>query len=488
MSKGQDGEIGGEGPIVVWLRNDLRLDDNPPLAAAAETGRPVVPLVVFDEESKDVRQLGGAHKWWFHHSLESLATSFRGKGSQLTLRRGEGAKIVPEVMEEVGADALVFNRRYDEGSRAVDDAVVEALGDDVAVTRYAGNLLHNPDEVETNSGGYYKVYTPFMKTVMKQKRRAPVDAPSGFKQPDSFPKSDKLEDWDLLPTKPDWSGGIRDFWTVGEKAAHDRFADFCDECLGGYDAGRDKPDKDATSRMSPHLRWGEISPIRLWHTANAYAERRKTIPSGDLESFLQELVWRDFNYNLLYNFGPMATKDFNSRFDDFPWKSSKKSLEAWQAGKTGYPIVDAGMRQLWETGWMHNRIRMVVGSFLTKDLLIDWREGERWFWDTLVDGDIASNTAQWQWIGGTGADAQPFFRIFNPITQSERFDKNGDYIRRFVPELKDLPTKVLHAPWDADEETLEKAGVKLGETYPKPIIDHKKARDRALGAYDEVKG
>ncbi len=488
MTRSNDSAADDDGPIVVWIRDDLRLDDHPALAQAAETDRPVVPLYVLDEESEGIRPLGGAHKWWLHHSIQSFARTLNSKGSELTLRRGRGKKEVLDVIDAVGATALYFNRRYDRAGRAVDKSIVEALGNSVDVKGFTGNILHQPEQVETTTGGYYKVYTPFWKKLSNEEPRDPIDAPNGFKQPDAFPKSDELNDWDLLPTKPDWSGGFTEFWNVGEKAAHERFEMFCDELLGNYQNGRERPYADETSRMSPHLRWGEISPYRLWHTATAYANRRKTIPANAIRTFRQELYWRDFNAHLLYHFGDLANDNFNDRFDKFPWRSSKTDLNAWQKGLTGYPIVDAGMRQLWQTGWMHNRVRMIVGSFLTKDLLIDWREGERWFWDTLVDGDIASNTAQWQWIGGTGADAQPYFRVFNPITQAERFDKDGDYIRRFVPELKNLPAKALHAPWQIDEATLEKAGVILGETYPKPLVDHKKGRERALAAYDEVKG
>ena len=353
--------------------------------------------------------------------------------------------------------------------------------------RFTANILHDPDAVRTTSGGWYKVYTPFWRKLSEREPRDPIDAPKRLRRPEAFPASERLEDWRLLPTKPDWSGGIATSWEVGEAAAQARFDAFCDDLLADYRSGRERPRDDATSRMSPHLRWGEISPYRLWHTAGAHAARRSTIPDEAFRTFRQELVWRDFNYHLLHHFGPLATANFNPRFDRFAWRSSKGDLAAWQKGLTGYPIVDAGMRQLWETGWMHNRVRMIVGSFLTKDLLIDWREGERWFWDTLVDGDIASNTAQWQWIGGSGADAQPFFRIFNPVTQSEKFDNDGTYIRRFVPELKNLPAKAIHAPWLADEATLRAAGVMLGATYPAPIVDHKGARDRALAAYREVK-
>ena len=477
-----------DAPIVVWLRDDLRLDDNPALAHAAETGRPVVPLYVLDEQSQDVRALGGAHKWWLHHSLQSLAGDLREKGAGLTLRRGPAKDHVVDVMAAVGASALFFNRRYDPASRKVDDAVEEALRGDAVVERFTANILHEPDKVATKSGGYYKVYTPFWKNVSQAAPRDPIDPPKQLRPPEASAKSDDLRDWDFLPTKPDWSGGIAEFWTPGEKAAHARLEHFCDDLLAGYHDGRERPFADETSRLSPHLRWGEISPYRAWHTASAYAARRKTIPAEALRTFRRELVWRDFNYHLLYNFGRLERDNFNDRFDGFAWRRSPGDLEAWTKGLTGYPIVDAGMRQLWQTGWMHNRVRMVVGSFLTKDLLIHWRDGESWFWDTLVDGDIASNTSQWQWVAGSGADAQPFFRIFNPITQSEKFDPDGAYIRTFVPELKDVPAKAIHAPWQADEDVLAKAGVTLGKTYPRPLVDHGEGRRRALDAYQKVKG
>ncbi|MBO0661918.1 DNA photolyase family protein [Jiella sp. MQZ9-1] len=477
-----------DGPIVVWLRDDLRLDDNPALAHAAETGRPVVPLYILDEESQGLRALGAAHKWWLHHSLEHFARSLRGKGTQLTLRRGKAKDHVLDVIEAVGATALFVNRRYEESARKIDNAIEKALRADVAVESFTANILHEPESVTTQSGGYYKVYTPFWKKVSQTEPRDPIDPPTGFSQPGTFPASDTLDDWDLLPTKPDWSGGIAKFWTPGEKAAQERLSHFCDALLEDYHNGRERPFADDTSRLSPYLRWGEISPYRAYHTASTYAGRRKTIPDEAIRTYKQELVWRDFNYHLLYHFGALGSDNFNDRFDGFSWKQSPKDLKAWQKGMTGYPIVDAGMRQLWQTGWMHNRVRMIVGSFLTKDLLIDWRRGEAWFWDTLVDGDIASNTAQWQWIGGSGADAQPFFRIFNPITQSERFDPDGRYIRQFVPELETLPNTAIHAPWEAGETVLKQAGIALGEDYPKPIVDHGDARSRALAAYEAIKG
>lgn len=477
-----------DSPVVVWLRNDLRLDDNPALAHAAETGRPVVVLYVLDEESEGLRPLGGAHHWWLHHSLKALGASLERLGSKLILRRGKGAEIVPEIVRGTKAGALYLNRRYDRAGRDVDEAVRDAL-EDVEVEVFTANILHEPEKVKTGSGGWYKVYTPFRRKLEEAgDPRDPIDAPDAIAAPGRLPRSESLDGWGLLPTKPDWSGGIADAWKPGEAAGLKRFAMFCDELLKGYEAGRENPSGDETSRMSPYLKFGEVSPYRLWHEAVGAAARRRSIPSGAIGLFKSELIWRDFNTHLLFHFEDLGTRDFNPRFERFEWRKDEGELEAWRRGRTGYPIVDAGMRQLWQTGWMHNRVRMIVGSFLTRDLLIDWREGERWFWDTLVDGDAASNTSQWQWIAGTGADAQPFFRIFNPLTQSRKFDSGGDYIRRFVPELAKLPDKVIHAPWEASDTVLKKAGVTLGETYPRPVVDHDEARRRALEAYETVKG
>lgn len=475
--------VGHTRPVVVWLRDDLRLDDNPALAHAAETGRPVVPLVVL-EDGGGGRSLGAAHRWWLHHSLTALGASLKKIGSGLVLRSGNPETVVPAFVRETKAGALFMNRRYHRPADTSDAAVASAL-EEVEVESFQAHILHDPDRVRTKTGGFYKVYTPFMKTLRAGgDPRDPMDAPKRLKAPKGgLPPSDDLGDWKLLPTKPDWSGGMAEAWRPGEAIAQERFEHFCDSILGGYDESRERPAEDGTTRMSPHLRFGEISPYRLWHRAEEEARSNRRVPDKAIETFRRELVWRDFNYHVLHHVGAIDRENINKRFDGFDWEESKAELKAWQRGKTGYPIVDAAMRQLWQTGWMHNRMRMVVGSFLTKDLLIDWREGERWFWDTLVDGDIASNTAQWQWIAGSGADAQPFFRIFNPITQGQKFDPKGVYIRRFLPELAALSDKDIHTPWLAGSATLKSAGIRLGETYPHPIVDHSKARERALSVY-----
>lgn len=492
MSKGSGngagrGIAGDERPIVVWLRNDLRLDDNPALAHAAATGRPVVPLLVLDEEGKGGRPIGGAHKWWLHHSILALSQALEAAGSGLVLRRGASADVVPALVREAGAGALWFNRRYDQAADALDDEIADSMPE-IDTEAFRGHILHDPAAVKTKTGGYYKVYTPFWKTLTSGPApRDPIDAPTRIARPaGGLPASDDLGSWALLPTGPDWSAGFAPDWVPGEASAHKRFALFCETLLDDYPRGRERPAEDATSRMSPHLRWGEISPFRLWREADAAAARRP-VPAGAMERFRKELVWRDFNYHLLFHFGPLASRNVNARFDAFPWRTAPGELRAWRKGLTGYPIVDAGMRQLWQTGWMHNRLRLITGSFLTKDLLIDWREGERWFWDTLIDGDEASNTSQWQWIGGSGADAQPFFRIFNPVAQGRKFDAAGDYIRRYVPELAALSGQDIHAPWTADAAVLAKAGVELGKTYPAPIVDHAEARDRALAAFRSLR-
>lgn len=474
-------------PAIVWLRNDLRIEDNPALYAARESGAPVIPLYILDEGIAHAP--GGASLWWLHHSLNAIAGDLEKAGTTLILKRGESAKILRELMKETGAQSVFWNRRYFESHIEIDKALKKELEEDgLTVKSFSANLLREPWELETKTGGYYKVYSPYWRAMQQagpnRKTHPRIRTIDG---PKKSPKSDKLDDWKLLPTKPDWAGGIAKTWTPGEQGARDRLNQFLDGPVDDYAEGRNRPDCEYTSRLSPHLAFGEISPLKIWD------ETKARIDAGDVaskaaEKFLSEIAWREFAYILLYHNPELPEKPMRKQFEDYPWKNNKSQLKAWQKGQTGYPIVDAGMRQLWQTGWMHNRVRMIVASFLIKHLLIHWREGEAWFWDTLVDADLANNSASWQWVAGSGADAAPYFRIFNPITQGEKFDPNGDYIREFVPELKKLSTKHIFSPWTASEEELKDAGITLGDTYPEPIVDHSEARKRALAGYEQIKG
>ncbi len=482
-----------ERPIIVWFRRDLRLADNNALSKACETGAPILPVYVLDEETPGDWRMGGASLWWLHKSLDKLKSDLKNLGADLILRRGRWAQTIPDLAREVNARAVHFTRCYEPWSAELEKTIHEALASDeeqwIEVRRFTGVLLKEPGAVCTKDGTPYKVFTPFWRAMRQDgPPRPPVSRPDEIVGYKGKVESDKLSDWSLLPNKPDWAGGLRGAWSPGESGAHDRFEWFLDNVVADYHKLRDIPSEDGTSRLSPHLHFGEISPAYVWHKARARAEDG-SIPDGKgLETFLQELVWREFSANLLYFFPHIPESPWREEFAKYPWDDDAEALKAWQKGKTGYPIVDAGMRQLWAIGWMHNRVRMIVGSFLVKDLLIHWREGEAWFWDTLVDADLASNASQWQWVAGSGADAAPYFRIFNPVTQGEKFDPEGEYVRKWVPELKDLPKKHIHAPWDAPEDVLEKAGVTLGKTYPKPIVDHKEARKRALEGYEKVKG
>ncbi|MEQ1652895.1 MAG: deoxyribodipyrimidine photo-lyase, partial [Hyphomicrobium sp.] len=349
------------------------------------------------------------------------------------------------------------------------------------------NLLREPEEVRTKTGDVYKVYTPFWKALSADFTPAkPLHAPKSLTVPKSPPKSDTLASWELHPKKPDWSRGFDEHWQPGETGAHEKLQTFLGDALAAYAEDRNRPDRPGTSRLSPHLHFGEITPAQCWVAAEHAAAAMPGADKGR-ETFLKEIVWREFAYTLLYYWPDLPEQPFRKDFAAFPWKNDAKLLRAWQKGMTGYPVVDAGMRELWHTGYMHNRVRMIVASFLIKHLLIPWQQGEAWFWDTLVDADLANNAASWQWVAGSGADAAPYFRIFNPVTQGEKFDPDGVYVRRWVPELKDLSNDALHAPWTAPALTLAAAGVILGKTYPHPIVDHAAARERALAAYDAVK-
>ena len=474
-------------PQIVWLREDLRLHDNPALTAAAETGAPVVCLYILEEGNTGPRALGGASKWWLHKSLEMLSADIAARGGRLILRRGDALKILLDIASGLGASSVFWNRRYDAGGIEADKTIKAALKQaGLDAKSLNGRLLTEPWAIKSQSGSYYRVFTPYWRAVRAEYRPpTPRPAPDRLAAPDLA--SDKLEDWDLEPTSPDWASRFSEIWTPGEAGAAARLEAFLNGPVNTYGEDRNRPDLEgATSGLSPHLRWGEISPAQVWRAVEGRISAG-TISESSAWKFLSELVWREFSYVLLYHNPALAEENYNKDFRQMPWRSSQDDLSAWQRGQTGYPIVDAGMRQLWTHGWMHNRVRMVAASFLTKHLLIPWQTGEDWFWDTLVDADPAANAASWQWVAGSGADAAPYFRVFNPITQGEKFDVTGGYVRQWCPELAELPDKYLFSPWQAPPDLLDKAGIQLGETYPHPIIDHREGRERALAAYDQVK-
>ena len=462
-------------PQIVWLRRDLRLADQPAFHAAAEAG-PVIPVYILDDDRPGTRKFGGAHRWWLHHSLRSLADDLEEMGSRLILRSGDCVNILVDMAGKAGAGAIHALRHYEHWWRTAETELADALPDGCELILHDGNYLLPPGEVTTGSGTPYKIYTPFAKaTIDKLPPRDELPAPDELKTPDEWPSSDELDGFALLPTQPDWSGGFAQFWQVGESAAHDRLHAF-EDSLADYDDTRNLPSQDGSSRLSPHLHWGEISPVQVWH---AYKGRR-----GDgWTTFEKELIWRDFTQEIIAQYPQYPEASYRAKFTDFPWRypdedeGARADLKAWQQGRTGYPIVDAGMRQLWHIGWMHNRVRMITASFLIKHLLIDWREGERWFWDCLVDGDYANNGVNWQWVSGTGVDSSMFSRIMAPLSQSEKFDAAG-YIREWVPELADLSDAEIHDPSDDVRP----------RDYPEKLIAHDAARERALDAYAKVKG
>ena len=478
-------------PIIVWFRRDLRLTDNPALHAgwttARETGAPLILLYVLETNETRLRSAGGASKWWLDKSLRRLSADIETLGGALILRRGRPDTILDEIIETTGAAAIHWNRRYGGPERDADAVLKVGLKDKgLAVESHNASLLTEPWTFKTGSGGHYRVFTPYWKAI-----QASYTAPEALGRPDALDTvslpSDRLDDWGLHPTRPDWSTGFDASWTPGEAGAANRLDRFLSGPVSVYADQRNRPDiTTGTSGLSPHLAFGEIGPAQIWRATKARIAASE-IDEKSAMVFLSELVWREFSYVLLYHHPELASENYNKAFEAMPWRDSAADYTAWCHGQTGFPVVDAGMRQLWQTGWMHNRVRMIVASFLTKHLLLPWQKGEAWFWDTLVDADPAANAASWQWTAGSGADAAPYFRVFNPITQGEKFDETGDYVRRFCPELAGLPNKNLFSPWTADAAILEQAGVTLGETYPHPIVDHKVGRERALTAYEAVK-
>ncbi len=470
-------------PALIWFRDDLRVDDNPALLAAAQSSAPVVAFYCLDQKTN--RPLGGASRWWLHHSLAALHEDLAGLGVQLVLRQGDAQAALQTLADELKPSAVVWNRRYTKDGIAQDTSAKAWLKErDIDTRSFNSHLMFEPWTLQTGSGGPYRVFTPFSRAARATGGpEKPFPAPKTISGFNGDVESLALEDLNLLPTNPDWAGGLRETWVPGRQGSRERLDAFIADKLSGYPDERNIPGKAATTMLSPHLRFGEISPRAVWHAAEI-----ADAPRASIFKFHQELLWREFSYHLLYHYPDLRQENYAEKFNAFPWVNTgsdvgAKHLKAWQQGQTGYPIVDAGMRELYHTGYMHNRVRMVVGSFLVKHLLIDWRHGENWFWDTLVDADPANNAASWQWVAGSGADAAPYFRVFNPILQGEKFDGDGAYTRRWVPEVAKLPKKYLHKPWEAPAHVLRDAARTLGKSYPKPIVDHPKARQRALDAF-----
>lgn len=462
-------KVKDQAPRIVWLRRDLRLADHPAFCSAAEQG-PVIAVYVLDDERAGSRKLGGASRWWLHGSLQALGASLRTHGSRLILRRGDSARELAKVVNETGASGVDAVRHYEPWWRQAEDD----LSSQADLTLHDGNYLAPPGMVKTGSGQPFKIYSPFARTLIPQlPMRDPLPVPH-LSAPAKWPKSDKLADWSLLPSKPDWADGFRATWTVGEDAGQAQLDDFIDR-VADYREDRNNPAIDGSSRLSPHLHWGELSPTQVWHALES------TAGSG-ADTFRGEIVWRDYAQNVIAQAPRYPEESYREAFARFPWRDPDKDeaaasdFKAWQQGRTGYPIVDAGMRQLWTIGWMHNRVRMIAASFLIKHLLLDWRLGERWYWDTLIDADYGNNGVNWQWVSGSGVDSSMFPRIMAPLSQSEKFDA-ADYIREWVPELAGLSDAEIHDPTDG----------KRPSAYPDKLIGHKEARERALSAYRKIK-
>ena len=466
---------------LLWFRKDLRVEDNPALQEALVLGNPILPIYIL-EDDEEPWGLGAATKWWLHHSLAKLQKELDAHNLHLCFARGNAEEIIFDLLEEHPIASLLWNRRYDRIGIERDSQIKKRAKDQgLLVKSFNGSLLFEPHTIKNKSGEPFKVFTPFWKACQKEEFAQP-------KTTDWTNKAGKnpivellsLDDLELLPNIS-WDTGFYEAWDPAADPLQ-LLKEFLDKRVETYKDDRNFPSIHGTSKLSPFLHFGQISPRQVVH------EAKKNKSSDGLAHFLSEVGWREFAYHLLYHFPHTPEKALYNKYQDFPWDDNKELLTAWKKGQTGYPIVDAGMRELWQTGWMHNRVRMIVASFLVKHLLQPWQEGASWFWDTLVDADIANNTLGWQWSAGCGADAAPYFRIFNPITQGEKFDGEGTYITTYCPELKNLPKKFLFAPWEAPKEVLAHAGITLGKDYPTPIVDHKDARHKALEAFDQVKG
>lgn len=475
---------------IVWFRNDLRLRDNPALTAAINGGLPVIPVYIFSPDDEGEAAPGAASRWWLAQSLRSLDASLRQLGGKLTIRRGRAANELVDLIRDTGAVAVHWNRRYEPTIVARDGRIKAELQQrGLKVESHNGALLFEPWEISTQEGRPYRVFTPFSKAcyAREPQLRPPLSSTNRIAWPGEWPESLDVADLSLEP-RIDWAGGFRAAWEPGEPGAHAALSRFEAAGVADYASARDVPGVIGTSRLSPHLHFGEISPNIAWSVISKDARQKSAnAPSDSRDKYRNELLWREFAYHLLYHFPRSVAEPLDQRFGAFPWKNDQRLLRAWQRGRTGFPIVDAGMRELWHTGWMHNRVRMITASALVKHMQIPWQKGAAWFWDTLVDADLANNTLGWQWVAGCGADAAPFFRIFNPTLQGEKFDPDGIYVRRWVPELTKLPSRYIHSPSTAPKEALAAADIRLGDTYPVPVVDHAAARLAALAAYEHVK-
>lgn len=471
---------------LVWMRVDLRLADNPAIFAASTQCDRILPIYIYNPEEDKDWPLGAASLWWLHQSLKSLNQDLSALGSRLIIKRGNALQTLLSLAEKTGASRVYWNRRYDPSGWARDKQLEQALkAKGLEVHTFNAYLLHEPQMVRSSSGQPFRVFTPFwnhLKPIIQP--ITCVDKPKRLTFTSQPIHSEALETLNLEP-KIDWASGMRGLWQPGENGAQLKLDEFLKNGLGRYDRGRNHPDQNGVSMLSPHIHFGEISPKQIWLKVQSQSLHGQSAFARNV--YLKELGWREFAYHVLFNFPSTSNKPLRNQFENFGWLKNTDSLRRWQKGQTGFPIIDAGMRQLWRTGWMHNRVRMIAASFLTKDLLQSWLDGAVWFWDTLVDADLASNTLGWQWSAGCGADAAPYFRIFNPVLQGEKFDPEGNYVRRWVPELGKLPNEWVHKPWQAPPAILERAQITLGQTYPVPIVDHAWARRRALEAFAELK-
>ena len=477
-------------PVIVWFRRDLRLDDHPALDAACRGGRSVIPVFIESPQAEGDWPPGAASRWWLHHSLAALNRDLHHHGSRLILRTGDPLAELETLLRETGAGAVYWQRRHEPAAAAAEARVragLERLG--VHACAMEGGLLFEPETIRNRQDGPYRVFTPFWRTCLELAATIgePLPPPPRLHAPPRWPAAKPLAALGLLPPD-DWGQSLLESWTPGAAGAAARLHDFLETALADYAAGRERPDCEGTSRLSPHLHFGELSPRRLWHAVRAWAghDRRAGL-AASAEAFLRQLGWREFAHHLLAHYPATANEPLRPEFAAFPWLDAPQDLHAWQRGQTGIPLVDAGMRQLRATGWMHNRVRMIAASLLVKNLMIDWHAGARWFWETLVDADLANNAFGWQWVAGCGADAAPYFRVFNPLSQGERFDPQGDYIRLWVPELAALPAAWIHRPHQAPPEVLGEAGVVLGRDYPEPVVNLEATRREALIAYARLK-